>query len=140
MQKWSLVSKSHLYIEIQSKKTRSAEVEPTAPDRRQKHCVCHTAAPAVEQHGSPSIRGQGTEGPWESWLLQWSSAPCLPWSFPAWPAAAALDLGLSDGTASMGLSAESPCLPCLSLPPVRSVQGRKEWPFSEPHRGVVLPA
>lgn len=109
MQKRSLISENHLYIEIQM---RSTEVKPTAPDRRWKQCVCHTAAPAVEQHNSPSI------GHWDRGLRVpgrggCSSGALLPaWPFPGpslpGPAAAALCLGSSDGTAPMGLSAETP--------------------------------
>lgn len=115
MQKRSLINKSHLNTEIQSKKTRSTDAKPAVQDKRQKHCVCHTAAPAVEQHGSPSIWH------WDRGLRVPGRAGCSSGAQPpAWPgpslpgpaaAAAALCLGSSDDTASMGLSAESPSSP-----------------------------
>lgn len=96
---------------------RSTEVEPTASDRRKKHCVCHTSAQAVEQHSSPSIWhwDRGLRVPGRAGFSCGALPPAQPGPSLPGPAAAVLCLGSSDGTASMGRSAVSILSPQLGL-------------------------
>lgn len=92
-------------------------------------CVSHscTSCGATWQPQHQAL-GQGAEGPWESWLLQWSSAPCLDWSFPAWPCCCCS--ALAQVMTLLPWGSQQSLHP---LPPVRSVQGRRERPSSEAH-------
>lgn len=139
LQEWSLISKSHLYIEIQSKKERSADVKPPAHRKKGDGCgvwVCvYIAQPRQSGSGetAPQHRalGQRPRAPGRGDCSSGSSATQLVWSFPA-----QLSCRCSgDGTAPQIISVGS-----LSSPLVMTVQGRSEWPSSQAHTvaGVIL--
>lgn len=89
MQQQSLISKSHLYVEIQSKKERSAEVKPPAHPKKGRWssvCVCITqpcqpgSSGAAPSHRAPR---QGPRAPGRGGCCGGSSAAQLLCSFPA---------------------------------------------------------
>lgn len=91
MQKQSLISKRHLYLEIQSKKQRSAELNLIARHMKgdwSRACVYHTATLLGSSEAPPpSIRHWGRElrAPRKGSCPSGSSVTQLTWSSPAQP-------------------------------------------------------